>query len=258
MNRTLDGNPMDETSMAFLRECCPPEGYWVAFSGGKDSVVILDLVRRSGCKHEAHYNITNVDPPELVRFIKREYPDVKRDHPDKNMWRLIAENGLPCRTVRFCCKHLKERGGVGRYVVTGIRHAESLARRHRGPIERDNRSNLRAGESRVLIHPIFNWLDLDVWQYIHERGIPSCELYQQGWRRIGCVLCPFAPDLRGNSRRYPKLFAAGLRALRRYYALPHRHANKKYATADERWEVWLDNVSSKEGARRRTCDGLFV
>ena len=48
--------------------------YWLAFSGGKDSCVILELAKMAGGRFEAHYNCTSVDPPELVRFIKREQP----------------------------------------------------------------------------------------------------------------------------------------------------------------------------------------
>ena len=55
-------------------------GYYLAFSGGKDSVVCKKLLDLAGVKYDAHYRITSVDPPELVRFIKTEYPDVKMEH----------------------------------------------------------------------------------------------------------------------------------------------------------------------------------
>ena len=56
--------PKDEIAIDRLREFEPPEGYYVAFSGGKDSITVLDLVRRSGVKYDAHYSLTTVDPPE--------------------------------------------------------------------------------------------------------------------------------------------------------------------------------------------------
>ena len=59
----------------------PPEGYYVAFSGGKDSQCIYHLCQMAGVKFDAHYNVTSVDPPELVHFIKRQYPDVIFDFP---------------------------------------------------------------------------------------------------------------------------------------------------------------------------------
>ena len=90
----------------------PPEGYYVAFSGGKDSIVVLDLVKRSGVKYDAHYNLTTVDPPELVYFIRENYPDVIIDKPELTMWKLIIKRlGPPNRWMRYCCRDLKERGG---------------------------------------------------------------------------------------------------------------------------------------------------
>jgi phosphoadenosine phosphosulfate reductase len=74
MTLTLSGKSIDEIAIERLKEFEPPDGYWVAYSGGKDSDVVLDLVRRSGVKYEAHHNLTTCDPPELVRHVK-EQPD---------------------------------------------------------------------------------------------------------------------------------------------------------------------------------------
>lgn len=76
-----------DRAMARLRLHEPPEGYYVAFSGGKDSCVVLDLCRRAGVKHDAHYNVTTVDQPELVNFIRECYPEAwrGRNKPLKTM-----------------------------------------------------------------------------------------------------------------------------------------------------------------------------
>lgn len=108
----------------------PPEGYYVAFSGGKDSCVILDLVKRAGVKFSAHLNITTVDPPEVLKFVRQNYPEVTMEKPKISMKKLIEKKGiLPTRLARYCCAEFKERGGIGRFVVTGVRHAESVRRR---------------------------------------------------------------------------------------------------------------------------------
>lgn len=112
------------------------DGYYLAFSGGKDSVVTKALMDMSGVKYDAHYRITSVDPPELVSFIKKKHPDVSIDKPRYNdtgkqitMWNLIPKKLMPpTRISRYCCQYLKEDGGDGRMTVTGVRWAESTNR----------------------------------------------------------------------------------------------------------------------------------
>ena len=121
-----------ERLQAFEPKC---DGYYLAFSGGKDSVVIKALADMAGVKYDAHYNLTSVDPPELVHFIK-SIPDVIIDVPkDKDgnritMWNLIPKKKMPpTRMVRYCCQVLKESQSDGRLTITGVRWAESPNRR---------------------------------------------------------------------------------------------------------------------------------
>lgn len=125
-----------EKAIEALKLFEPPEGYYVAFSGGKDSVCIKALCDMAGVKYDAHYRITSVDPPELVRFIKQYHPDVSMDYPRYDdgtvatMWNLIPKKKMPpTRLVRYCCDVLKESGGEGRLCVTGVRWAESRNRK---------------------------------------------------------------------------------------------------------------------------------
>lgn len=126
-----------QTAIDRLRAFEPKEGYFLAFSGGKDSQCIYHLAKMAGVKFDAHYHVTSVDPPELVQFIKAQYPDVHRDIPhDKDgkpvtMWSLIAQHTIPpMRQFRYCCGELKEVAGKGKIVVTGVRWAESARRKN--------------------------------------------------------------------------------------------------------------------------------
>ena len=145
----LDGKDKVEVAIARIQDFATlfkseaNKGYFLAFSGGKDSVVCKKLLDMAGVKYDAHYQVTTVDPPELVRFIKTEYPDVKMEHSywkedgrfhkagdPITMWNLIPEKLMPpTRLVRYCCEELKESNGAGRVTVTGVRAAESGNRR---------------------------------------------------------------------------------------------------------------------------------
>ena len=130
--RDLTGRTVDKVkrSIERLRAFEPPEGYFLAFSGGKDSVVLKALAEMAGVKYDAHYNATTVDPPELVRFIKEKHADVVFDRPEKTMRQLIIhKQSPPTRLQRYCCEKLKETNGKGRVTLTGVRWAESLGRR---------------------------------------------------------------------------------------------------------------------------------
>ena len=116
----------------------PPDGYYLAYSGGKDSDCIKILAQLAGVKFEAVHNLTTVDAPETVYYVMSQ-PDVRIDKAhDKNgdhvtMWNLIVKKGMPpTRLARYCCSELKERGGKGRVVITGVRWAESKNRKTNG------------------------------------------------------------------------------------------------------------------------------
>ena len=122
-------------SIERLKAFEPDEGYYFADSGGKDSTVCHALLEISGVKHDDHYRITSVDPPELIHFLRDNRPTTARELPryadgsSKNMWNLIPKKKMPpTRIVRYCCSELKEDGGDGRMVITGVRWAESVNR----------------------------------------------------------------------------------------------------------------------------------
>ena len=130
------GKDKVQTAIDTIRFFEPKDGsgYYLAFSGGKDSVCLKALADMAGVKYDAHYHVTSVDPPELVRFIKT-FPDViwghqyDEDGKPYTMWNLIPRKGMPpTRLARYCCEKLKETSGEGRILLTGVRWAESVNR----------------------------------------------------------------------------------------------------------------------------------
>lgn len=242
-----------KVSIERLKAFEPEEGYYLAFSGGKDSVVCKALLDMAGCKYDATYRVTSVDPPELVRFIKEKHPDVKMEIPRYKdtskpitMWNLIPKKMMPpTRVGRYCCQYLKESGGDGRMTVTGVRWAESVNRKknqglvtvygkhsakdfsddfqdtRRGGVilVNDNEDSRRLIEQcfkrhKTAINPIIDWEDRDVWSFIMGNKIPYCELYDQGYKRLGCIGCPMASqrEREREFNRWPKYKDAYLRA----------------------------------------------
>lgn len=229
------------------------EPYHLCYSGGKDSDTIRILASLAGVKHDIVNNHTTVDAPETVRYIKT-IPNIIINYPEKSMWQLIVEKGMPpTRRVRYCCAELKERGGQGRVKITGVRKDESAARSanagvvkiigkpktvERLAIEQgveyektpkggivlntDNAESRQFVEhcyrtTSTMINPIVDWTDRDVWEFLGYYGCKSNPLYGLGFCRVGCVGCPLAGYL--NMKRefalYPKYKENYIRAFDR-------------------------------------------
>lgn len=271
----LDGTIRNKVDIAIerLRAFEPENGYYVAFSGGKDSVCILELCKMAGVKFEAHYSVTSVDPPELVQFIKDKYPEVSRDVPlDKDgkpitMWNLIPKKKMPpTRLARYCCEVLKESAGKGRVTVTGVRWAESARRaesagtvkvigkvdeipanamvnKQGGIILNDDNDEARRfvehcyRTSKTRVNPIVDWEDEDVWEFIHAYNVPYCELYDEGFKRLGCIGCPMNSHQNEEFEMYPKYKEAYLRAFDRM--LKELPDTVQWKTAEDVMDWWL-------------------
>ena len=217
----------------------PKDGdpYYLCYSGGKDSDCIRILAQLAGVRHEIHHNLTTVDAPETIAYIKT-IPNVMIDKAryddgtPKTMWNLIPKKKIPpTRLVRWCCSELKESGGKGRLLITGVRWSESQNRRdNQGGItvigkSKDTQRFLESQNVNFLLtkrggvvlnfdneilrdnydimshcfrtrttmlNPIVEWSDKDVWDFLHHYGCSANPLYQCGEARIGCIGCPLA------------------------------------------------------------------
>lgn len=243
----LDG--LINHSVWLLQLLEPPEGYYLAFSGGKDSVVLYALARLAGVKFDTHYNVTSADPPELVRFIRREYPDAAMDRSEWTMWTLIPNKRMPpTRLIRYCCDFLKERSGEGRTVLTGVKASDSTARRHR-TVTSCYKKN------QYMVRPMLDWTDGDVWAFIRSRGLRYCELYDQGFKRLGCIGCPMAGTKRQREEfvRWPKYRGMYLRAFGRMLEERRRMGqDTNWRTAEDVMAWWLGEAKGVKVKRTKS------
>lgn len=82
-------------ALEYLREHEPPEGYYVGFSGGKDSIVTRHLCLLAGVKFQAVYSCTRIDPPEMYAFIKQHYPNTQWVFPRVSVYEAIQKKNPP-------------------------------------------------------------------------------------------------------------------------------------------------------------------
>lgn len=208
--------------------------------------MLLELFKRSGIPFEVHNSHTTADAPQTVRHIQKVFRGLESEGikceietpiykgEPTSMWKLIPEKlRPPTRLVRYCCSVLKETGCANRYIATGVRWDESTARMQREEFEKiankkkdkekftiimlmnDNDKRRRMNElcmqqNKMVVNPIIDWTHRDVWEYINSEKIETCELYQCGYDRVGCIGCPMAGKKREREfedfPQYKKLY----------------------------------------------------
>lgn len=233
-------------SMEFQALQLSEDGFYVAFSGGKDSIVMERLFRMAGVKYKAFYNNVTIDPPELVRFIKREYPEVTWNNVGKHLVSYMADNkvcGPPTRLIRWCCEIYKEQGGIDSFRAIGVRAAESARRKGLWKIVATDRNT-----SRPILCPILYWTDADVWQFVRDNKMKYCSLYDEGYTRLGCVGCPMSgpTGMARDFKRWPRYEAMWKRGFKVYFdkykGVPKRNGDprsiEKFPTVDDLWNWW--------------------
>ena len=181
-----------EQSIKLIRSIPQDKGDIIlAYSGGKDSDVCLELCKMAGIPFRAVYHSTTIDPPGTIKHAQDNNVSITR--PNKTFFALMRENGFPSRYKRWCCRLLKEFYD-GDIIVQGIRASESKKRAKKYKEPEQCRVYDKKHKSRIYM-PILFWTDDDITEFVNERGIKCHPLYYRGGQfdvtqRLGCIGCP--------------------------------------------------------------------
>lgn len=212
------------------------------------------------------------------------YPKDKDGNPI-TMWNLIPKRKMPpTRVARYCCQVLKETSTPNRICAVGVRASESTGRKGRDffwvrgktkagaayfslehskevfeeSLERDpiwdcTLIKTMREHNDVIVNPIYEWTDADVWEYIRENNIKTNPLYERGYERVGCIGCPMASykQMTKEFTDYPKYKEAYLRAFGRMleqYDDEQKRKKKDWTTPEAVMDWWMERW-------KRECKG---
>lgn len=264
MNKALEKKV--EQAVKLLQVCFKAAGepLEVAYSGGKDSDVILELAKMSGIEYRAIYKNTTIDPPMTIKHAMANGVEIRR--PKETFFSLMMKDGYPNRFRRFCCSMLKEYKILDNCVM-GIRKCESVKRAMRYSEPTACRIYGSKRNHVNVIYPILDWSDEEELEFIEERGIRLHPLYYREdgsidvTKRLGCMCCPlkyFKKRLQ-DFKQYPGMVRSYLRCGNEYLiSNPDSKTAKKYSDVYEYFvaNVFFDNY--RDYAKAKLGGSIFT
>lgn len=244
---------------AYTGKC---DAVYIGFSGGKDSVVLLDLCHKVlPLDVPVVFSDTDMELPSTYRvweeiqsrYEGRPFLKVSAKTPALENWRLF---GPPSQALRWCCSvhkstpailALKERLGkrsIKTMVFVGVRGEESQRRSAYDDIGDGLKS-----QSQVNAMPILAWSAHELWLYIFEHDLVLNEAYRKGLPRVGCLMCPMSTDRQNDLIRmnYPEEVAPFADAVR--YTIDREFSSVEDADAfvyEGGWYARKSGVSLKQ------------
>lgn len=196
--------------------------FHIAFSGGKDSAVLLDLVKKALPKGSfvVIFGDTGMEFPDTYSIVEQTRKQCEKDGipfyiarshlTAEESWKLF---GPPARVLRWCCSvhksapqtlTMREITGKDNYKgmdFVGIRAHESIARK-----KYDYESFGKKQKGQYSFNPILDWTSAEIWAYIYANNILINNAYKKGNSRAGCLLCPMSGGQSNYFRysSYPK------------------------------------------------------
>ena len=211
-------------------------------------------------------NLTSVDPPEVIRFVKQQYPDVELIKPKMSIYDMaLKKHILPTRILRWCCAEFKEMSGAGKVTLIGIRKAESARRNKREEISTQIKGKRTeetfdqwseheekmvtcvGGEDKILVSPIIHWTEQDVWEFLNDVvKVPHCKLYDEGYTRIGCICCPMSQKRQklGEIKRYPHVKRRWIQTVQKL--IDEGYVNYNFQDPEFGFNWWISGKSFKK------------
>lgn len=251
-------------AVRLLKVTCGDEVVEIAYSGGKDSDVILQLAKEAGIKYRAIYKNTTIDPPGTIKHAKEMGAEVIKPRNGMTFFKIIEQKGFPNRNRRFCCSELKEYQydkSIHKCVM-GVRRSESAKRSERYNEPTECRGTKK--DPYEAIYPLLDWTDKDVEEFIIDRGIKCAPVYydDQGnfhvERRLVCVCCPlvyYKKRIR-EFEKHPQMVLAYIKAGKKYMdSHPQSEIMEKYGDS---YAYFYRNVFFvSEESFRRFDNSLF-
>ena len=255
----MQGNKLrilEREVIAFIREHTT-ENVVVSFSGGKDSLVVLDLAVRAGI-NRAVFADTTIEFKETVEYVKTmgNFFGIKIDivKAPKDFFEVARKIGFPSRRRRWCCDVFKF-GPLAKYAaendvhafVTGLRKDESYQRTKYTRIDKNPIVPV------TQLNPILEWSEKEVWSYIKKYELPVNPLYKY-LDRIGCWCCPFKTrdEFEKIKHHFPQLYAKFRNELLAYAEILGIKDKRKFV--DEfGWTMWASPVNRSYGGFSTPC-----